>query len=129
MEMLIDIFNTTVTFIIHLLELMGVSIILFGAVRDFFWYFTGKTTNIRLDLAQSMALGLEFKLGGEILRTVVARDLYDLFTVGVIIGLRAALNFLIHWEISHIEEDERVLHERKEKEAHEPGSNASEGEK
>ena len=92
------------------------AIILFGAVRDFFWYFTGKTTNIRLDLAQSMALGLEFKLGGEILRTVVARNLYDLFTVGVIIALRAALNFLIHWEISHIEQDEAVLREQKQRE-------------
>ncbi len=116
MEIATSVFHTGITVIIHLLELMGVAIILFGAVRDFFWYFTGKTTNIRLDLAQSMALGLEFKLGGEILRTVVARNLYDLFTVGVIIALRAALNFLIHWEISHIEQDEAVLREQKQRE-------------
>lgn len=103
-------FHTVITVIIHMLEMMGVTVILFGAVRDFFWYLTGKTTNIRLDLAQSMALGLEFKLGGEILRTVVARDLHDLMIVGVISALRAALNFLIHWEIGHIAEDEAALH-------------------
>lgn len=105
-------FHYGITLIIHILELMGVMIILFGAVRDFFWYFTGRSSNIRLDLAQSMALGLEFKLGGEILRTVVVRDWTEILTVGAIILLRAALNFLIHWEISHIEHDDAVLHER-----------------
>lgn len=105
-------FHYGITLIIHVLELMGVMIILFGAVRDFFWYFTGRSSNIRLDLAQSMALGLEFKLGGEILRTVIARDWNEILTVGAIIILRAALNFLIHWEINHIEHDEAVLHER-----------------
>lgn len=105
-------FHYGITLIIHILELMGVMIILFGAVRDFFWYFTGRSSNIRLDLAQSMALGLEFKLGGEILRTVVVRDWTEILTVGAIILLRAALNFLIHWEISHIEHDDAVLLER-----------------
>lgn len=105
-------FHYFITLIIHVLELMGVVIILFGAVRDFFWYFTGRSSNIRLDLAQSMALGLEFKLGGEILRTVVAREWNEILTVGAIIVLRAALNFLIHWEINHIQHDDEVLRER-----------------
>lgn len=118
MESATALFHTGITLIIHMLELMGVCIIFFGAARDFYWYFTGKMTNIRLDLAQSMALGLEFKLGGEILRTVVARNLYDLLTVGVIIALRAALSFLIHWEIGHIEHDEAVLREQEKREDH-----------
>ena len=100
--------HTGITLIVHLLELMGVSVILFGAVRDFVWYFTGRAVNIRQDLARSLALGLEFKLGGEILRTVIARDLREIATVGAIIVLRGALSFLIHWEIGHIEEDERL---------------------
>lgn len=91
--------------VIHLLEMMGAVVIVVGAVRDFIWYFTGRAVNIRLDLARSLALGLEFKLGGEILRTVIARDLTELLLVGVIIVLRGALSFLIHWEIGHIEED------------------------
>ena len=95
-----------ITMLVHLLEIMGVIVILFGAVRDFVWYFTGRAVNIRLDLARSLALGLEFKLGGEILRTVIARELMEIVTVGAIIVLRGALSFLIHWEIEHIEEDE-----------------------
>ena len=105
--MLESLFHTAITIIIHLLESMGVIVILFGAARDFIWYFTGKAINIRLDLARSLALGLEFKLGGEILRTVIVRDLREIAAVGAIILLRGALTFLIHWEIRHIDEDEQ----------------------
>ena len=105
--MLEHFFHSSITFIIHLLETMGVIVILFGAARDFIWYFTGRAVNIRLDLARSLALGLEFKLGGEILRTVIAHDLREIAAVGAIILLRGALSFLIHWEIRHIGEDEQ----------------------
>ena len=108
LEIMESILFIGITLIVHLLEIMGVIVILFGAVRDFIWYFTGRSVNIRLDLARSLALGLEFKLGGEILRTVIARDLGEIITVGAIILLRGALSFLIHWEIGHIEEDERL---------------------
>jgi len=107
-EVFESLLHTGITLFVHLLEIMGVIVILFGAVRDFIWYFTGRSVNIRLDLARSLALGLEFKLGGEILRTVIARDLWEIATVGAIIALRGALSFLIHWEIGHIEEDERT---------------------
>ena len=44
-------------------------------------------------------MGLEFKLGSEILRTVVVRDWNEIITVGAIIILRASLSLFIHWEI------------------------------
>lgn len=101
-------YHSSIAAMIHILEIMGVLVILVGAARDFLWYFTGRAINIRLDLARSLALGLEFKLGGEILRTVIVRDLREMASVGAIILLRAALSFLIHWEIGHLEEDERT---------------------
>ena len=104
MASLIETFFTTgVEFIIHLLEIMGIVVICVGAVRDFIDYFTGRETNVKLDLAESMALGLEFMLGGEILRTVIAHELSDILLVGAIIVLRVALTLLIHWESSHME--------------------------
>ena len=54
-------------------------------------------------LAKGMAMALEFKLGGEILRTVVVREFSEIMMVGAIILLRAALTFLIHWEIKNEE--------------------------
>ena len=55
----------------------------------------------RLDLAQGIALALEFKMGGEVLRTVVVREWGELLVLGAIILLRAALTFLLHWEIKN----------------------------
>ena len=50
-------------------------------------------------LENVLAVGLEFKLCSEILKTVIVRDWKEIVTVAGIIGLRAALTFLIHWEI------------------------------
>lgn len=104
-----NIFNIFINITIHGLELMGVIVVVSGAISAFYNYFVRHAPNIRLSLAQSMAIGLEFKLGGEILRTVVARDWNEILTVGAIILLRAALNFLIHWEISHIQHDAEII--------------------
>ena len=41
----------------------------------------------------------KFKLGSEILRTVIVRELSEVILVAAIIAIRAALTFLIHWEI------------------------------
>lgn len=103
-----DIFGIFITITIHGLELMGVVVVVSGAVSAFYNYFVRHSPGVRLSLAQSMAMGLEFKLGGEILRTVVAQDWNDILTVGAIILLRAALTLLIHWEISHIQHDDEV---------------------
>ena len=58
----------------------------------------------RLKLAKGMSMGLEFKLGSEILRTVVVREFKEILLVGAIILLRAALTLLIHWEIKNEEQ-------------------------
>ena len=70
--------------------------------------------NIRLNLAQGIALALEFKMGGEVLRTVVVREWSELGILGAIIVLRAMLTFLIHWEIRNEkkeQQEERKLQE------------------
>ena len=54
-------------------------------------------------------MGLEFKLGSEILRTVIVREWKEIAIVAGIIALRATLTFLIHWEIKE-EEKEGKLH-------------------
>ena len=72
----------------------------------------------RLKLAKGMAMALEFKLGGEILRTVVVREFSEILMVGAIILLRAALTFLIHWEIKNeeAEAEEKAVQPHKKEE-------------
>ncbi len=63
---------------------------------------------MKLALAQGLAVGLEFKLCSEILKTVTVRDFKEIATVAGIIALRAALTFLIHWEIKEEKAEEKV---------------------
>ena len=101
-----DLLNQAVDCAILLFELMGVLVIIISGLRGIYDY-VKRNPIIRLNLAQGMALGLEFKLGSEILRTVVVREFSEIATVAAIIGLRAALTFLIHWEIKVEEESEK----------------------
>ena len=89
--------------IIHLLELIGVLIILVSAVKTFSMYaisFVKRTDYpVKQELALSFALALEYKMGAEILKTVLIRDIQEIWILGAIIILRALLSFLIHFEI------------------------------
>lgn len=99
---MIEIFEEILTEIVNgsilVLELMGVCVIVASGIRGFYDY-TRHVPNMKLTLAKGLAVGLEFKMGSEILRTVIVREWEEIIVVAGIIGLRAALNFLIHWEI------------------------------
>ena len=97
-----DIFRLIVQYGVLLLECAGVSVLLVTAVKSMIGY-VKRDGHIRLDLAQGIALALEFKLGGEVLRTVIVREQSELITLGAVILLRGALTFLIHWEIKEEE--------------------------
>lgn len=86
-------------------ELVGVIILLVAGILGIKDYIQ-KSPTVRLALAEGMALALEFKLGSEILRTVIVRDISELYFIAGIIILRASLTFLIHWEIDYEEKAE-----------------------
>ena len=91
-------FQLTVQYGILLMECVGVIILLTTAVKSI-WGILTRDSHVRLTLAKGIALSLEFKLGGEVLRTVIVREWSELAILGAIIVLRGALTFLIHWEI------------------------------
>ena len=53
----------------------------------------------RLQLAQSLSLGLEFLLAADIMRTAVAPSWQEIGQVAAIAALRTALNFFIQREL------------------------------
>ena len=83
-----------------LMELFGVCVLVFTAVKSFVRWIK-RESDVRLSLAQGIALALGFKLGGEALRTVVVRGWTELGILGAIILLRGLLTFLLHWEIKN----------------------------
>ena len=91
-------FDLIVNYLILLVELVGIVILVYAIVGAVIGLFK-RQKHVRLKLAEGIALALEFKMGGELLRTVIVREWNELLILGAIILLRAALTFLIQWEI------------------------------
>ena len=83
-------------------EFIGVIVIIISGLKGFYFYLR-RRPDMKLALAQGLAVGLEFKLCSEILKTVTVRDFKE-----IAIALRAALTFLIHWEIKEEKAEEKV---------------------
>ncbi len=105
MEILETILHSFVNLAMLLFEYIGVGVITFAGLQGLVNYLR-RSPDTRLTLAQGLAMGLEFKLGSEILRTVIVRSLSEIAIVGSIIALRAVLTVLIHWEIRNEKADE-----------------------
>lgn len=104
-QSVVFVFENIIKYSTLLLECVGVAVLLFTAVKAIVNLFRRKG-NVRLTLAEGIALSLEFKLGGELLRTVMVESWEELLTIGGIILLRAAMTFLIQWEIRIEKRDE-----------------------
>lgn len=101
--------------IISACELIGIFVVTVSAGHAFFEYLKGmvihKKTNFKLELANGLATGLEFKMAAEILKTVLVHTLDELMILGIVIVLRALLSFMIHFEMRHEEERCRRMDE------------------
>lgn len=105
--MLDDILTYVVEISTILMEMAGICVLVATAVKCFIDWVKRSEKNIRLELGEGIALALEFKMGGEVLRTVIVREWRELGILGAIILLRGALTFLIHWEIRNEKAEEK----------------------
>lgn len=86
-----------------ILELMGGVTLIYGALM-IFWHFIRleyekSSTLLRIRMARTIALALEFYLAAEILKTVFVRDMSELYIIVAIIVIRIAMGFVIHHEL------------------------------
>jgi len=124
--MLEEIIKDILYYVIWGIEIIGIAIIVFGTFYSLIKYLKGifvnrkdiknkgiKEPSIKLVLANYLALGLEFMLAAEILRTVtINREWSEIMVLGTIIILRAAMSLLIYWELSY-EEKKEMINEKK----------------
>ena len=93
------------------LEMIGIFIIIVGSFRALLQLIlrlrTKQPINVMIELGRALALGLEFKMGAEIVNTVIVRDIKELLILAIVIALRAVLAILIHWEIKSERRDEQ----------------------
>lgn len=94
-------FEIIINFIVILIELVGVAILLVNVVMALIGLFKHKP-HTSVKLGEGIALTLEILMCGELLRTIVEQEWQGLLVLGLVIVLRAAMSFLIQWEI-HLE--------------------------
>ena len=80
------------------LEAFGVIVLLITGIMSMAKWLR-RQPDVRISLAQGILLGLSFKMGGEVLRTVTTKEPKELFIVLAIIVLRAIVAALIYWEM------------------------------
>jgi len=94
------------------LELIGIIIIIIGSCRALVRLIQSaiskKGFRVVADLGKALSLALEFKMGAEIIKTVIIHNLEELAILGVVIVIRALLAFIIHWEIRMEEKTEEI---------------------
>ena len=100
------IFYNLISYGIIVVELVGVLSLLYAVGNGVVSFFK-RDRELRLKLAEGIALSLEFKMGSELLRTVIVRDFAELGILGAVILLRGALAFLIHMDIKSERESMR----------------------
>ena len=114
LEIYEEILHIIANFTVHTLELIGVLIVILGTLKVLtrsFKQIRGKSSgqqNMVIALGRTLGLALQFKMGAEIVNTVIVRSLQELLILGIVIVLRAILAVLIHWEITTEEKEEKA---------------------
>lgn len=111
-----DTLREVVDTLVRLVEAAGALIIFVGAVLAVLLFVRSLPKRdpdafvpVRLLLGRFLALGLEFQLAGDILRTAVAPTFEEIGQLAAIATIRTALNFFLAREIA---EERRTLAEK-----------------
>lgn len=103
--------------LVRVVEAAGAAVIVFGALWAAIRFVVDGVrqrdaavfTPIRLMLGRFLALGLEFQLAGDILRTAIAPTFTQIGQLAAIAAIRTALNYFLGREIA---EEQKQVSER-----------------
>ncbi len=113
--------------VVPVVEACGAAVIVVGALWAFVGFVwvgvrersAGAFVPVRLTLGRFLALGLEFQLASDVLRTAVAPNFRELGQLAVVAAIRTALNYFLSKEIA---EERRQVAEEQERVDDGPGS-------
>ncbi|MDP9429733.1 MAG: DUF1622 domain-containing protein [Actinomycetota bacterium] len=111
---------------VPIVEGCGAAVIVIGALWAFVRFVlvglhrrdAGAFVPVRLTLGRFLALGLEFQLASDVLRTAVAPSFRELGQLAAVAAIRTALNYFLSKEIA--EERRQVAEEQEQRSAAEP---------
>ncbi len=110
-----DWLKIAVTLLVRLVETAGAIIIFVGATIAFIRFIDAalihrqnphRFVSVRLGLGRFLALGLEFQLASDVLRTAVSPTLKEIGELAAIAAIRTALNYFLAKEIK---EEQKML--------------------
>lgn len=103
--------HTVIPPLVEAIELLGAIIIIFGVVKAVYFLirngFNFRNEELIIEIASALSLSLEFILAAEILMTLVVNDMNQLMLLGVLLILRIIITFVLHWELTSIEENQQ----------------------
>ena len=109
-EMATELLHVYSEYVIIFVEFIGVSIILTGSIRALIILFKNDNNyshrEVKIVLGEALALGLEFKMGAEIVHTLVVSNLNDIVMLAFVVVLRIVLSIVIHWEVKQAIKDD-----------------------
>lgn len=118
LQMVQKYFEMIIEWAVLLCEMIGVVMIVLTAIRGVIAWIR-KNSHARLIAAEGIAIALTFKMGGEVLRTVIVREWTELLILGAVVLLRVVMAIIIHYEIRS---ERQLLDEKKEdKPGEQPG--------
>lgn len=95
-----EVFQISVRYGILILEAVGALIIFISAVRALLCA-VKQLDKSKTVFSEGIATALNFLLGSEVLKTIIAPDWRDIGMTCAIIVMRAAMALLVHWENKH----------------------------
>ena len=111
--------ETTLPYIIAVLEIIGILVVTGSSIVAFFHYVENAFLKLELDvqtsLSKGLVVGLEFVMAAEILKTILIQSLEEIYILGGIIVLRVALSLIIHFESRDHKTKKEVKAENSEK--------------
>ena len=103
-----DLLKDSVELLVRLVESAGAIVIFLGSVLAFVQFLDAALRHrrephrfvaVRLRLGRYLALGLEFQLASDVLRTAVAPTLREIAELAAVAAIRTALNYFLAREI------------------------------
>lgn len=111
--------HEAVDLLVRIVEAVGVTVIFVGAVVGAVGFLRALPRRdpdafvpVRLTLGRFLALGLEFQLASDVLRTAIAPTFEELGKLAAVAAIRTALNYFLAKETK---EEKRILAERAER--------------
>jgi len=116
-----ELLSEAVDFLVRLIESVGAIVIFVGAAIAFVRFLVvavrtrraERFLEVRLDLGRFLALGLEFQLAGDILRSAIAPTFSEIGQLAAVAAIRTALNYFLGREIKEEREEVKQQHERR----------------